>query len=257
MKCLGLILTFISYIKLNSINYSEYRAVQGCLFLEKMCKYHKLMPSMWLARFVFRWKYFSSGHNSMKTAGSSHEKSILIKSGVECVDWSEMMTWCKMHISLPPLYIYAISLHCHGWLRLDGFVKNCQLQQKGIIRGYWNLKEWFNALFCCCWVWPASLCSLTSWDYRSWCRCSCRLPPEADTGSQRAGYGPAVWEWGELEELEELEKLGQELLLLEVSDGKEQEQGYGAALEDASDGEGDGVGDGVEDGEVDDVEDDV
>jgi len=24
----------------------------------------------------------------MKTTGSSHEKSVLIKSGVECVDWS-------------------------------------------------------------------------------------------------------------------------------------------------------------------------
>ena len=146
MNCLGLILTFISYIKLDSINYREYRAEQGCLFFKNMCKYHKLMPSMWLARFVFRWKYFSSGHNSMKTAGSSHEKSVLIKSGVEGVDWSEMMTWCKMHILLPssllpPPSIYAITLHCHGWLRLDGFVQNCQMQQKGIIKGDWNLKE--------------------------------------------------------------------------------------------------------------------
>ena len=136
MNCLGLILTFISYIKLNSINYREYRAEQGCLFFKNMCKYHKLMPSMWLARFVFRWKYFSSGHNSMKTAGSSHEKSVLIKSGVECVDRSEMMTWCRMHISYcpPPLYtisLYAAQLDCTVtvdwdwtvWLKLSNAVK--------------------------------------------------------------------------------------------------------------------------------------
>ena len=38
----------------------------------------------------------------MKTAGSSHEKSVLVKSGVECVDWSEMIKSRKMHILLPP-----------------------------------------------------------------------------------------------------------------------------------------------------------
>ena len=129
MNCLGLILTFISYIKLDSINYREYRAEQGCLFFRNMCKYHKLMPSMWLARFVFRWKYFSSGHNSMKTAGSSHEKSVLIKSGVEGVDRSEMMTWCKMHILLPPsLLPLSTQLHCTvtvdwGWTVLYKIVK--------------------------------------------------------------------------------------------------------------------------------------
>ena len=45
----------------------------------------------------------------MKTTSSSHEKSILIKSGVEGVDWPEIMTCVNAHIS--SCSVYAITLH--------------------------------------------------------------------------------------------------------------------------------------------------
>ena len=60
-----------------------------------------------------------SGHNSVKTARSSHEESVLIKPGVEGVDWFEkqnvdvlLITNVKriMHIFMA----VAVTLNGHG-----------------------------------------------------------------------------------------------------------------------------------------------